>query len=244
VPDYAAVRVPAGRACVREPWLLKVAASLEAQDYRVSFLDLSGVENFLAPLEDYLVTSQDAAIGITATTPQLPAVMQIAKTIRRLRPDLRLILGGPHVTLVYSHRSLRKKRGVLNGRATVRRRSLKPSSSVVQRRRELAIFEALKEDAPKSSTATIRRAGCSSPIRCSRKPAAGAAPRRPQLLSLQHRRQRSTSSLRNSAARSAAASAAGAQQEPAPDPQSLSGVDPVRGRASASRARLYWIHVL
>jgi len=28
--------------------VLKVAASLEAQDYRVSFLDLSGVENFLA----------------------------------------------------------------------------------------------------------------------------------------------------------------------------------------------------
>jgi hypothetical protein len=32
--------------------VLKVAASLEAQDYRVNFLDLSGVENFLAPLED------------------------------------------------------------------------------------------------------------------------------------------------------------------------------------------------
>src|SRR6185503_10951183 len=52
--------------------ILKVAASLEAQNFRVSLLDLSGVENFLAPLEDYLAACQDAAIGITATTPQLP----------------------------------------------------------------------------------------------------------------------------------------------------------------------------
>src|SRR5215831_8948655 len=79
--------------------VLKVAASLESQDYRVNFLDLSGVENYLTPLEDYLAESSDQAIGITTTTPQLPAVMQIAATIRRVRPDLKLILGGPHVTL-------------------------------------------------------------------------------------------------------------------------------------------------
>ena len=48
--------------------VLKVAASLEAQNYRVNFLDLSGVENFLAPLEDYLTVCQDAAVGITADT--------------------------------------------------------------------------------------------------------------------------------------------------------------------------------
>src|SRR3954463_9479514 len=62
--------------------VLKVAASLEAQRYRVNFLDLSGVENYLVPLEDYLAVCQDAAVGITTTTPQLPAVMQIAATVR------------------------------------------------------------------------------------------------------------------------------------------------------------------
>ena len=41
--------------------ILKVAASLEARNYRVNFLDLSGVENYLAPLEDYLAACQDAA---------------------------------------------------------------------------------------------------------------------------------------------------------------------------------------
>src|SRR3982751_1808944 len=74
--------------------ILKVAASLEAQRWRVNLLDLSGVENFLSPLEDYLASCQDVAIGITVTTPQLPAVMRIAQTIKRLRPDVRLILGG------------------------------------------------------------------------------------------------------------------------------------------------------
>ena len=39
--------------------ILKVASSLEAQNYRVNFLDLSGVENFLAQLEDYLTVCQD-----------------------------------------------------------------------------------------------------------------------------------------------------------------------------------------
>src|ERR1700754_2563231 len=34
--------------------ILKVAASLEAQNVRVNLLDLSGAENYLAPLEDYL----------------------------------------------------------------------------------------------------------------------------------------------------------------------------------------------
>src|SRR6201999_3732375 len=47
--------------------ILKVASSLEARRWRVNLLDLSGVENFLAPLEDYLATCEDAAIGITAT---------------------------------------------------------------------------------------------------------------------------------------------------------------------------------
>ena len=130
--------------------VLKVAASLEAQNYRVNFLDLSGVENYLAPLEDYLVTCQDAAIGITATTPQLPAVMRIAATIRRLRPDLKLILGGPHVTLVYSAKKLEHKRGISDGRGHRSAAQLEAAFDVLcSGDGELAIFEALKDDAPK-----------------------------------------------------------------------------------------------
>ena len=130
--------------------VLKVAASLEAQRYRVNLLDLSGVENFLAPLEDYLAGCRDLAIGITTTTPQLPAVMQIAATIRRLRPDLKLILGGPHVTLVYSAKKLETKRGVANGRGHRSAAQLEAAFDVLcSGDGELAIFEALKEHAPK-----------------------------------------------------------------------------------------------
>jgi anaerobic magnesium-protoporphyrin IX monomethyl ester cyclase len=130
--------------------VLKVAASLEARDYRVNFLDLSGVENFLAPLEDYLAVCQDSAIGITTTTPQLPSVMQIAATVRRLRPDLKLILGGPHVTLVYSARKLEAKRGARDGRGHRSAMQLEKAFDVLcSGDGELAIFEALKDDAPK-----------------------------------------------------------------------------------------------
>jgi radical SAM superfamily enzyme YgiQ (UPF0313 family) len=129
--------------------VLKVAASLEARNYRVNFLDLSGVENFLAPLEDYLLGCRDVAIGITSTTPQLPTVMRIAATIRRLRPDLRLILGGPHVTLVYSARKLERKRGTV-GRGHRAAAQLEAAFDVLcSGDGELAIFEALKDDAPK-----------------------------------------------------------------------------------------------
>jgi radical SAM superfamily enzyme YgiQ (UPF0313 family) len=112
-------------------------------------LDLSGVENYLAPLQDYLAASRDAAVGITTTTPQLPAVMQIAATVRRLRPDLKLILGGPHVTLVYSALKLEKKRGA-PGRGHHAAAQLEACFDVLcSGDGELAIFEALRDDAPK-----------------------------------------------------------------------------------------------
>ncbi len=130
--------------------VLKVASSLESRNYQVNFLDLSGVENYIAPLADYLADCRDEAIGITATTPQLPAVMRIATTIRRLRPDLKLILGGPHVTLVYSAQKLERKRGVTNGRGARAAAQLEAVFDVLcSGDGELAIFEALKPDAPK-----------------------------------------------------------------------------------------------
>ncbi len=131
--------------------VLKVASSLEANNYKVNLLDLSGVENFLSPLEDYLKTSTDIAVGITTTTPQLPAVMQIAATVRRVRPDLKIILGGPHVTLVYSAQKIEQKRGInWQGRGAKSARQLEEHFDVlVSGDGEFAIFEALKDDAPK-----------------------------------------------------------------------------------------------
>ena len=130
--------------------ILKVAASLESRGYGINFLDLSGIENYVAALADFINRSTDRAVGISATTPQLPAVVRIAQKVRELRPDLRLILGGPHVTLVYSALKLERKRGVVNGRAQRAATTLESYFDVLcSGDGEHAIFEALKHDAPK-----------------------------------------------------------------------------------------------
>jgi radical SAM superfamily enzyme YgiQ (UPF0313 family) len=101
--------------------LLKVAAVLEAQGHVVSVLDLSGVANYQQALAAYLVHSEDTLFGVTATTPQLPAAFEIARTIRRLRPGARLILGGPHVTLTMAAVKLEKNGGGVSRAAAAAR---------------------------------------------------------------------------------------------------------------------------
>lgn len=139
--------------------ILKVAASLETCGYTVNLLDLSGIENYLTALSDYIRTCTDTAIGITATTPQLPAVTKIAQTIRTLRSDLRIILGGPHVTLVYSALRIEHKRQT-TGRAHRAAEQLDGSFDVlVTGDGELAIFDALRADAPKVIDADDPKSG-------------------------------------------------------------------------------------
>ena len=130
--------------------ILKVAASLEDKGYDVNLLDLSGIENYVAALSHYIAGSRDVAVGITSTTPQLPAVVKIAKAIREIRPDLKLILGGPHVTLVYSALALERRKGIVRGRAHRAAAHLEGCFDVLcSGDGELAIFEALRADAPK-----------------------------------------------------------------------------------------------
>ncbi|MBF0198809.1 MAG: B12-binding domain-containing radical SAM protein [Planctomycetes bacterium] len=89
--------------------ILKVASCLEAEGYSVDLLDFSGIENYLDALRDYLNSHQLKAIGITVTTPQMPSAGRIIQTIRETQPDLKIIMGGPHVTLVASAWKLEKK---------------------------------------------------------------------------------------------------------------------------------------
>ena len=86
--------------------ILKVAASLEAQGKRVDLLDLSGVANYLDVVKDYC-KKNTSVFGITATTPQLPAAALITDTIRESKPDAKVILGGPHVTLTNASKNPR-----------------------------------------------------------------------------------------------------------------------------------------
>lgn len=128
--------------------ILKVAAVLENADYRVDVLDLSGISNYCSAVGDYIAATDCRIFGITASTPQMPQVMAVATAIRELRPDAKLILGGPHVTLTHTAAKKERIRGSC-GRATGVMRGLEAAFDVlVSGDGEKAVFVALKDDAP------------------------------------------------------------------------------------------------
>ncbi len=80
--------------------ILRVAAVLLARHWKVEMIDLSGVQNYEDAIADHLRVSEAQVFGLTATTPQLPAAAKISRLIREAQTGNRVILGGPHVTLV------------------------------------------------------------------------------------------------------------------------------------------------
>lgn len=95
--------------------ILKVAGQLEKAGHEVRVVDLSGISNFEDAAVDML--GVDAKIiGITATTPQMPAAYKLSKIIRSTLPNARLVIGGPHPTLMAAAVKQEKKRGII-GRA-------------------------------------------------------------------------------------------------------------------------------
>lgn len=131
--------------------ILRVASVLEELGHEVHVLDLSGVSNFEAALQSYLSKTRDELFGLTATTPQLPSAFKIAQAIRQARPDARLILGGPHVTLTIAAVRLEKKLGRTTfGRASKAGQKLADMFDVlVAGDGELAIARAVEPDSPK-----------------------------------------------------------------------------------------------
>jgi anaerobic magnesium-protoporphyrin IX monomethyl ester cyclase len=91
--------------------ILRVAAVLKQAGYPVEHLDLSGVANYEDAVRDHAARSPAAFFGITATTPQMPDVGRIVAAIRETRPGARIILGGPHPTLVNAARKREVKLG-------------------------------------------------------------------------------------------------------------------------------------
>jgi anaerobic magnesium-protoporphyrin IX monomethyl ester cyclase len=129
--------------------ILKVAAVLEQEGVTVELLDLSGVANYEEALAAHIHRSPVECFGMTATTPQMPAATTIHATIRRLRPSARIILGGPHVTLVHAAAKQERKRSVL-GRASRAVKQLAAMFDVlVTGDGEAAVFEALKTSPPR-----------------------------------------------------------------------------------------------
>ena len=137
--------------------ILKVAASIEAAGGYVEVIDLSGYANFLDAIGEHARRTKVRHFGITATTPQLPAAVEVAAKIRTERPDARLILGGPHVTLTHAAMKREQRRSV-SGRAERAWRRLEAYFDVlVAGDGEEAIFLACAPDAPSVIDADDRR---------------------------------------------------------------------------------------
>ncbi len=126
--------------------ILKVAAVLERAGYAVEMLDFSGIANYEEAMADHARTSKAEIFGITSTTPQMPAAVKIAQAIRRGRPSARLILGGPHITLVQTAWKT-ETAGNRSGRAVAALKKLYDYFDVlVSGDGEEAVFEAIQKD--------------------------------------------------------------------------------------------------
>lgn len=82
--------------------ILKVAAVAEQLGYPVEHLDLNGVSNYVDAVTEHCHRSEARIFALTATTPQMPGAYEIVAAIRRSVPEARIIIGGPHPTLVYA----------------------------------------------------------------------------------------------------------------------------------------------
>jgi anaerobic magnesium-protoporphyrin IX monomethyl ester cyclase len=131
--------------------VLRVAAALEMRGIKVGLLDLSGVSNYLEVVHLHVTESSPEWIGITCTTPQLPSAVKIAQRIREAAPDLRIVLGGPHVTLTYSALKIEHaKLGVIDGRAAKSAKVLEDIFDVmVSGDGEFASLELFEKDCPR-----------------------------------------------------------------------------------------------
>jgi radical SAM superfamily enzyme YgiQ (UPF0313 family) len=128
--------------------ILRVAAAIEQAGTAVEMVDLSGIENYLDAVAAHAAQSSALVFGLTATTPQLPAARAIIERLRGVRPDARVILGGPHVTLVHAARR-REARDDRLGRAHAAFEVLRALADVlVAGDGERAVLHAIAPDAP------------------------------------------------------------------------------------------------
>jgi anaerobic magnesium-protoporphyrin IX monomethyl ester cyclase len=128
--------------------VLKVAAVLQLRGCEVDVLDLSGAKDLEAAVDARLRVSQADVYGITATMPQMPQAAAIAARVSSTYPEAKVILGGPHVTLMQASARIEQKRGAPS-RASQAIDALRERFDVlVCGDGELAIEQALAENAP------------------------------------------------------------------------------------------------
>jgi anaerobic magnesium-protoporphyrin IX monomethyl ester cyclase len=129
--------------------ILKIAAVLEQRGISVEHVDLSGTINYLEALDNHVAGTPSTVVGITSTTPQLPTVVKIIERIRAVRPDMKIILGGPHVTLTDSAVKIERRAGRVSRAHLAMSRLQGLADVLVSGDGEFAVFKALESDAPK-----------------------------------------------------------------------------------------------
>jgi anaerobic magnesium-protoporphyrin IX monomethyl ester cyclase len=78
--------------------LLQLAAVLESKGYRVSIIDANALK--LQPRDVVPLLGDTDVVGLTAMTPTISRAIEIARYIKGARPEIPLILGGSHATLL------------------------------------------------------------------------------------------------------------------------------------------------
>ena len=85
--------------------ILRLGTFLQQQKLNVKILDMLSTFTF-EDLKKYIIEYNFDIIGFTAVSPQIPIVIRIADFIKKTFPYIKLIIGGPHVTMSYN--SLKK----------------------------------------------------------------------------------------------------------------------------------------
>lgn len=129
--------------------ILRVAAALETAGHEVEMLDLSGIENYEEVIRLHAKTSKAEVFGLTSTTPQMPAAFRVTQALRAALPGAKIILGGPHITLINAAYKGELARKAPGRAAKAMEKMLATYDVLVPGDGEEAVFEAIKKDAPK-----------------------------------------------------------------------------------------------
>ncbi|MFC1900913.1 B12-binding domain-containing radical SAM protein, partial [Chloroflexota bacterium] len=78
--------------------LAQIASVLEAGGYPVSIIDANALQIKPGDITSYL--NDTDLVGLTAMTPTISKALEVAREVKKSRPELPIILGGAHATLL------------------------------------------------------------------------------------------------------------------------------------------------
>ena len=81
--------------------ILRLATYLEYKNINVKVLDMISSFTY-KEVSNFIINNNINVIGISAASPQIPIVIEITQFIKTKFPFIKLIIGGPHVTMTYN----------------------------------------------------------------------------------------------------------------------------------------------